>query len=388
MSKRLKDMTALLTSFRYILCLLVPVYLAAVFAAFPVAAAPQLHPGFQSLGIWSPESGLRLDVALWYPTRRAPSLIRRDDWSFRSARGSAPVEGRHPLILLSHAEAGSRFSLNRLAVRLASGGFVVAAPTHTEDNPDDMSRLFSVEHVAGRTAELSALLTELLTSSRTKEFIDPQRIGVLGVGPGGTAALLLAGGRLDPSGWSDYCAQAGSTDPYCTPWAASRMEKMVADPNLEAPRADPRIKAAAAAAPAYGMLFSRRSLSALRLPLLLLRADLDEINRAPHHADAVRTALPQEPDFAVLNNTRNASLIAPCAPPLAQTLPELCTGVSTEERQNSQDQLSELALAFFLAKLGIPDPSPLPVEPKKNDDRTMDDTLKEGSLAPMPEQKS
>ncbi len=386
MIKRLDAAATLLSLSLHMLRLLVPVYPAAVFAVFPVTAAAQLHPGFQSLGIWSAESGLRLDVALWYPTRRAPSLIRGDDWSFRSARGAAPVEGRHPLILLSHAEAGSRFSLNRLAVRLASGGFVVAAPTHTGDNPDDMSRLFSVEHVAGRSTELSALLTELLTSPRTKDFIDPQRIGVLGVGPGGTAALLLAGGRLDPFGWSDYCTRAGSADPYCTPWPASRMETMIADPNLETSRADPRIKAAAAAAPAYGMLFSRRSLAGLRLPLLLLRADLDEINRAPHHVDAVRAALPQEPDFAVLNNTRNASLISPCAPTLAQTLPELCMGVSAEERQNSQDQLSELVLAFFLRTLGLPEGS-LSFEAEKNTVRTMDNPPKGGSLAPVPEQE-
>lgn len=337
------------------------------FAGEKAQAMPALHPGFQSLGIWEAASGLRLDVALWYPCRRAPSSIRYDDWSFSAARGARPVEGRHPLILLSHDSAGSRFSLNLLASHLASKGFVVAAPTHTGDNVDDMSRVFSLEHIAGRTAELHALLTELIRSPQTEGLIDPQRIGVLGVGPGATAALLLTGGRLDPSGWKDYCARAGNSDPYCTPWPASRMEKMAADPALSVNRQDRRIRAAAVVAPAYGMLFSRRSLSGLRLPLLLLRADLDAVNKAPHHADAIRAALPQEPDFAVLNNTDSASLMAPCSPTLVQTLPEMCTGVPPEQRENSQKQLGDRAAAFFLKTLGMPHLPPLPEEPVPNE---------------------
>lgn len=337
------------------------------FAGEKAQAAPALYPGFQSLGIWEAESGLRLDVALWYPCHRAPSSIRYDDWSFSAARGARPVEGRHPLILLSHDSAGSRFSLNMLASHLASKGFVVAAPTHTGDNVDDMSRVFSLEHVAGRTAELHALLTELIRSPQTEGLIDPQRVGVLGVGPGATAALLLAGGRFDPAGWKDYCARAGSSDPYCTPWPTSRMEKMVADPALSANRRDRRIRAAVAVAPAYGMLFSRQSLSGLRLPLLLLRADLDGVNKAPHHADAIRAALPQEPDFAVLNDTNSASLIAPCSPTLLQTLTEMCTGASSEQKENSQQQLGNRATAFFLKTLGMPHCPPLPADPVANE---------------------
>ena len=44
------------------------------------------------------------------------------------------MEGKHPLILLSHDSAGSRFSLHELASELARNGFVVLAFTHPGDN--------------------------------------------------------------------------------------------------------------------------------------------------------------------------------------------------------------------------------------------------------------
>ena len=77
----------------------------------PAYAAP-LQPGFKTLGIWEPTQNIRLDFAVWYPSRSTPFQVNYGDWSFSAARGRAPVEGKHPLILLSHDSAGSRFSLH------------------------------------------------------------------------------------------------------------------------------------------------------------------------------------------------------------------------------------------------------------------------------------
>lgn len=329
------------------------------------AEAP-LTPGFLTLGIWEPQRGLRLDVALWYPARRSPSEVKYNDWTFSVARGAAVVPGLHPLVLLSHDTSGSRFSLHFLAEALARSGFVVAAPTHVGDNMDDMAHLFTVDQLRNRARELTGLLDVLLETDQVAKMVDPNRVAVVGVGPGATAALLLAGGKLDGEGWTNYCRRVGGADPYCTPWVRARMDRMaeaIGDagtgdasarrtPTAMSDLADPRVKAAVLAAPAYGMFFSRTGLAAVSLPLLILRADLDAVNRAPHHAESIRDALPRLPAFDVLEHTDKASLMAPCSPTLAQMLPDLCTPEPEANSLRSRRQLSDKTIRFLLQQLG------------------------------------
>lgn len=321
------------------------------------AEAP-LTAGFQTLGIWKPDSRLRLDVALWYPSRRAPSNLTYDDWQIRAARNAPPLPGQHPLILLSHDTGGSRFTLHFLAEALARSGFVVAAPTHNGDSMDDMRNLFTMEQISNRAIELSALLDYLLQSEQAA-MIDATRVGVAGVGPGASAALLLAGGRLDGAGWPGYCRRAGGADPYCSPWALPRLNSMSEAIMEQSPSfADPRVKAVVLAAPSYGMFFSRRSLSSVRVPVLLLRADLDNVNRAPHHAESIQASLPTPPTFAVLEKTDRPSLMAPCSPALLQMLPDLCTPVPEADSDHSRRQFADRTARFLISHLGQAKPAP------------------------------
>lgn len=316
-----------------------------------------LTPGFQTLGIWEPARRLRLDVALWYPARRVAAEVKYNDWTFMVARGAAPVAGLHPLVLLSHDASGSRFTLHFLAEALARSGFVVAAPTHVGDNMDDMARMFSVDQPRGRALELKALLDVLLETERVAAMVDPQRVAVVGVGPGASAALLLAGARMDSSGWAGFCRRAGVTDPYCSPWVSQRMnvmaEALVKMPVEEAALSrDQRVRAAVLAAPAYGMFFSKKSMADVRIPLLLMRADLDGVNRAPHHAEIIRDALPVPPVYDVLENTDKPSLMAPCSPALTEMLPDLCTPSPEANSARSRRQLVDKTVRFLIKQLG------------------------------------
>ena len=313
-------------------------------------AEPSLTPGFRTLGVW--DEGRRMDVALWYPAMRAPTETRYNDWTLRVARGAKALEGRHPLIVLSHDSASSRFALHPLAAALARSGFVVAAVTHRGDNTDDMNALFTPAQITGRVVELRDLVSELLASSETAPLIDEQRIGVLGVGPGGSAALLMGGARLDKHGWPSYCGRTTPGDPYCTPWTGALMEQFAATPRLGVPWRDPRIKAVAAVAPAYGMFFTKAGLSGVTTPVLVLQADLDSLNIAPHHANAIATNLPKPPVFKVLRETDTASLLAQCSANLQKTLPELCGGATPARRERTFNQLADHSVRFFLTELG------------------------------------
>ena len=330
------------------------------------AYAAPLQPGFKTLGIWDPAKNVRLDFAVWYPSRSAPFQVNYGDWNFSAARGRPPVEGKHPLILLSHDSAGSRFSLHELASELARNGFVVLAFTHPGDNVDDMGALFMPVQVTDRAKQLTQALDIALADPETAPLIDPDRIGVLGVGPGGTAAMLIAGARLDATGWPIYCAgKEENADPYCTPWARQRMGAFSTTPNLSAPYRDRRVRAAAAVSPSYAMMFTPASLSRIRIPLLLLRAERTPLYTL-QHAERLLSAMPQPPQLGVLPDADTASLMSSCGGNLDQTLPEMCLAVSPSRRKAIQAKMVAESAAFFLKYLGTPNPPPLPPEPEDN----------------------
>lgn len=329
----------------------------------PARAAPAVQPGFRTLGVWQPENRVRLNLAIWYPARRAPSPADYGDWSFQVSRNAAPVAGRHPLIILSHDSSGSRFSLHQLAAALARNGFVVVAPSHPGDNLDDLAWLFTTEQLTGRTRDIRATLDVIFDTPALEAMTDPGRIGLLGVGAGGAAALLTAGARPDPAGWADYCARAalarqaaGQDDHdaplYCTDWAAARMDRTAADPKLRENRRDERVRAVAAVAPWYGMFFSAEALAPVRIPVLLVNAANDQRNPPLFHAEVIRKALPQPPTYLVLPHADAASLLSPCAPSLTETWPELCLGADPRLRREVQEELARAASAFFRARLG------------------------------------
>ncbi len=337
--------------------------------ACPALAASAYQPGFRTLGVWDPEKDIRLDLAIWYPARRASSLLDYGNWIFRASRNAPPEAGQHPLVILSHDSSGSRFALHQLAAALACNGFIAAAPTHPGDNLDDLSALFTLEQIAGRSRDLSASIDILLTHPATKTMVNPQRIGVVGIGPGGTAALLLAGARPVPDGWADYCARnalarqaAGPTQLpfaplYCTPWSAPRMNEMAAASGLNEDRRDARVVAAAAVAPWFGMFLPKEALISIHIPIMLVHAEKDQLNPPIFHIEAIRKALSHDPAYTSIKNADSASLLSACGPDLADTWPELCRGTSERVRNEVQEELAAQLTHFFLTHLASPDPT-------------------------------
>ena len=316
------------------------------------AAKQAVRVGFKTLGLWQAHSNTRADLAVWYPAGRAPSELHYRPWKIKAARNAKALPGRFPLVIISHDSPGTRFSHHESAEALAKNGFVVAALTHHGDNMDDMSLLFTLEQMRSRAAQIRAALDILLFNPDTHAFIDPRRIGVVGFGAGGTVALLLGGARLDGSKWPLHCDRAEADDPYCSAWAFPRMSALAASLPLPHSLADARIKAVAAVAPAYGMLFTPESLAELHIPTFILRAENDHINRFPLHADAIRDAMPRAPDYAVIAEADSASLMSDCPPLVLRDLPELCGKVSVKQRAHIHDQLNRLLNRFLWEQLG------------------------------------
>lgn len=325
---------------------------AALLVPFTTAQAATFYPGFKTLGVWQEEHNLRLDINVWYPSIRRPSEVTFGPWLMQVARNGREVEGRFPLIILSHDSMGSRFSHHETAALLARSGFVVAAPTHNGDNANDMPQLFTLRQIVDRVEELRATLNVLLKHGDIGHSIDPERVGVLGFGVGGTAALLLGGALPQPQGWDGYCAKAGPADTYCSAWAAPRMRELVRQLPLKKSLADQRVRAVAAVAPAYGMLFSPEATRYFYPPLLLVSAAGDQINLPALHVEHIRASMTAVPHFLSVPGVDAAAFMSACPPAMQKDIPDLCGSATPSQRRRAHRELNAALNQFFLDTLG------------------------------------
>ena len=161
-----------------------------------------------------------LEIKAWYPANGAAAPISYDVVrkfpGFPSdpvaitgtALAEAPVAegGPFPLVVLSHGFGLNPEWYHTLAEHLATHGFVVLATEHQEgDWSEDVHRA-TVE----RPIEVSATL-DFAEADEQRDWIDVDRVAVVGHSYGGYTALAVAGARLDPPSLEARCA--GEVDP-------------------------------------------------------------------------------------------------------------------------------------------------------------------------------
>lgn len=344
------------------------------------ANAAQLYqPGFRTLGMWDEEPAIRLDVSIWYPALRQPKDLNYPPWTISGAFNAKPAEGRFPLLIISHDTSTDRFAHHNLASWLAQAGFVVAAPSHSRDYMDNMDDLFTFDQLARRVQEIGKTIDMLADQKDLAAIVDKERIGIIGFGSGGSAALLLGGALPDCGGWPEYCGNAGEQDVYCSTWARDRINILCQSFPLKTSLADRRVKAVAAISPGYGMLFDNDSFRYFYPPLLLVCAGKDQFNVARLHCEPLARLLGKRTRYLALPDADAGALMAPCPPGLAAELPELCQSVQPYRREAIHLELRAALLAFFAHYLrddknlpSIPVPPELDpkLEPKQKTEAT------------------
>jgi predicted dienelactone hydrolase len=270
--------------------------------------------------------------------------------------GTPPLEGRlwlpegnapAPLVLLLHGAGGDWSDHAPLGIALAAAGIAAAAVRQ----PADRTAPHAFARMAGRARDASRVLDHLLAASPAR--IDPRRIGVFGYSAGGTAALLLAGGRADPARWAALCA-ADPEERLCGSafgQAALAAARAGATP-VAAP--DPRLRAALLAAPALGFLFTPDGLAGVPAgtAFRLWRAGADTVLREPHHAEAIAPLLPGRPRPAVVPAAGHWVFLPPCDAERRAALPYLCEDPAGLDRLAFLRDFHADAVGFFAAALG------------------------------------
>jgi len=194
-----------------------------------------------------PTGGRPMDVLLLYPADKTayesaqPTLYtsrlngvpldpsRWDPMSFtvaaEGARHDVPIDQggpAFPLIIYSHPNSSDPQNQAPTLERLASHGYVIAAPWHEGDTQDDQI-IDTINQLAGRkilqcldggpdpcldpmpkalqnrALDIAALLDEIPGLQRFRDRVDMERVGLLGQSRGSLTALAAAAGSTNPS---------------------------------------------------------------------------------------------------------------------------------------------------------------------------------------------
>jgi predicted dienelactone hydrolase len=318
----------------------------------------------------------------------------------RAGEGARPLPGFYPIILLSHDAASSRYANSDLAAALAESGFIVIAPTHAGDNQNDSDGLHTAGLMLTRPRQLLLALETVLASPVFAPYADESRIGLLGVGAGSLTALQSAGIRPDPGRMEAFCPQAAepadpSPDPFCTPWARSRLARLPAEaaaleakwgeqaftppldfyapslgpspvPSPEAgdkqavyrrPADSRRILALALLAPAGGRFFSRETPAGI--PALILEAGNDGLYAPELHSRPYLSLLPPRTPVVRLAGADHCSLFAPCSAEVRENLEAACGRMREKEGLEARGRRDYELVSFFQSILGHPlEPAP------------------------------
>ena len=348
---------------RLSLCLFALVFL--LWQSCDTSLAEVRNVGFYNMGISLPERELNLDINVWYPTdsrRRRPYKLQ--SWSFRAAGKTAVSPGSWPLILLSHPSSGNRLTHHNTASDLAARGFIVAVMTHPFDNLDSMPDLYSWDLFVHRARDLRLLLDIILNHEHFAQSIDRERIGVLGFGAGGAAALLVGGALPDCTLWDTFCTGSDLRNPYCNSWAKNRIDKNICPAlPLKHSLADVRVKACALVEPGFSMLFSHDALAWFYPPVLLVRGGVQRDQALMRESELFTTRFGRRIEKVTLPRADEESFMAPCPERLLQELPELCYSVDDKLREEIHERLVSTLADFFTRTLATGSPRAIPAPP-------------------------
>jgi predicted dienelactone hydrolase len=255
--------------------------------------------------------------------------------------GAAPA----PLVLLLHGAGGAFSDHAPLGEALARAGIAAMAVTQEADR----TAANAFARMAVRARDATRALDFVLETQAAR--IDAARIGVFGYSAGGTAALLLVGGQVDPARWSVLCANQPEERLCQSTFGRSALEAAAGLAPFGA--ADGRVRAALLAAPALGFLFAPDGLAAVPpgTMLRIWRAGDDTVLREPHHAEAIAPLLPGRPVPVVVPQAGHWVFMPPCDSERRAALPYLCADPPGLDRATFLRDFAADAVAFFTLAL-------------------------------------
>ena len=320
---------------------------AALAVVFAVASARAQGVGFRDIVV--EVDGEKTVTALWYPADAAVGTTTVGPFTMSATRDAPVGEGRYGLILLSHGTGGGRLNHRGTAIRLAGGGYIVAAPAHAGDNWRDGRFSGTSENWRRRPRQLSAVLDRLLDEPEFGRRIDAARIGAVGHSAGGYTVLALIGGKPDPTLLARHCTERRAQDPAFCDYGRPDGRDDEPIPNL----GDGRVAAVVAVAP-VGALFGDDAFAGVTVPAQIHRLGGDRVLREPWHAENIATRMGDHANLVVHPDAHHFAFIAPFPAGMADEVGAAGRDPAGFDRRAFLSRIDEQILRFFDGTLPLP----------------------------------
>jgi predicted dienelactone hydrolase len=279
------------------------------------------------------------EVLVAYPTDVAEAPFEAGPWTIHASL-NAPIATAKafPVLLFSHGDGrgGSPLPLRDLIAALARQGFIVIAPFHS----GAVTGPIFTGPLRDRPRQLHQALDQVLADQRFAAQADRSRLGILGFSFGGAVALIAAGATPDFANWVSYCR--GRTD---DPLACDGLDTNDTSHFILRQAADVLPVKALVLMDPFGAPFDRDALTAVRMPVLLYRAERSEL-AAEGNIFALAAALPRPPRQETVPGG-HFIFIDPCPPAVVGRAPAACKDAAGVDRAAIHRRI-EAEVADFL----------------------------------------
>ncbi len=276
-----------------------------------------LNVGIRQFSIDFPQTKSEIKGIVWYPTLKKAQKIKVGPFELEVTKNAKIKDGKYALIVISHGSQGSHLGHRDTAVFLAKRGFIVVSVLHPKNNYLDDSAGRTVENWINRPRHISTVLDSILTEGDFERYIKKDVIAIIGHSAGGYTAVSLIGGIPDADNISKHCHEHSEDIEFCGGHSfISKIKDIFTrsnskDEHIIKDTHDPRIKAAVLLAP-LGVLFKdEQSLINIKVPVLIYRAEKDDVLRYPYHAESIKQKLKIKPDYIVVKNAGHYSFLSP-----------------------------------------------------------------------------
>lgn len=312
---------------------------------FTVEAASSSNVGYRRVEIQDAVTDERFPVAIWYPTSAQPSVLEFGPYVMRVARDSTPADGKFGLVVISHGSGGSALDHRDLAMVLASGGYVVAAPMHPRDNFRDMSGVGSIAVWTGRPRQVSRVIDRVLEDKALGPTIQRGRIGVVGHSAGGYTALAVAGAKPSMNALVQHCRGIPEDARFCSFGGAAARKAGLRGGEIPDVH-DRRVRAIVLLAP-VGALFTDEALSNLAVPVRIYGAERDGLTPVKYHAERLAKALAPGAEYILVKGAGHFSFVAGFPDALKNSVGEAGQDPKGFDRNAMHETLNPEIIAFL-----------------------------------------
>jgi len=230
--------------------------------------------GFNELEVKDKTRNRLLSTFIFYPSNDKTRETFAENmvfYGFSASKGASVSKAKLPLFFLAHGTSGNWKNTTWLAKELAENAIVVSAnfPNYTSGQASPESVLKPWD----QAKDISFLIDTIL-SSPYGQYIDQNKIVVIGHSLGGYTAMALSGAIIDLKKYYEFCKI--NIDKSCM-YFKGALEKLTVSNIEEAKHSlyDKRVKVAIAIAPGFTESMTQNSLKNLKTPILIISVEND-----------------------------------------------------------------------------------------------------------------